>query len=44
MLSVEQCKKYLKDGDYTKQEIEEIRDSLYQLAEILVTEYIELNN
>ena len=41
MLSVEKCKKYLKNSDYTEQQIEEIRDNLYQLAEILVDDYIQ---
>jgi len=40
MLSVEQCKKFIKNSNYTDQQIEEIRDNLYQLAEILVDDYI----
>jgi hypothetical protein len=41
MLSVEECRKYLKEADYTQKQIEEMRDSLYQLAELLVTEYVK---
>jgi len=41
MLSVEKCKEFLKGREYTAQEVEEIRDSLYQLANILVLEYID---
>ena len=43
MLSVEHCEKYFKDSDYEKEEIENIRESLYQFAEILVGDYIERN-
>jgi len=41
MLSAEKCKELLKGREYTAQEIEEIRDSLYQLATILVNNYVE---
>jgi hypothetical protein len=41
MLSIEQCKKHLKNCDYTEQQIEEIRDSLHQLASILVEKYLD---
>ncbi len=41
MLSVEQCKKYLPVGKYTDEEIEQMRDNLYQLADILVEEYLK---
>lgn len=41
LLSTEQCKKYLKDCSYTDKEIEEIRNSLYQAAEILTEMYIK---
>jgi len=40
-LSVEQCKKLLPSGSYTDEQIAEIRDSLYQLATILVGEYLK---
>jgi hypothetical protein len=40
MLSFQLCKKYLKNNTYTNQQTEEIRDKLYQLAEILVSSYI----
>ena len=39
MLSIEQCRKYLK-GNYREGEIEEIRDSLYQIAIILVDSWV----
>ena len=41
MLSVEQCKKYLNSGVYTDQRIEEIRERLYQLASMLIEEYLK---
>ena len=41
MLTVERCKKYLKGSNYTDKEIEEIRNSLYQVAEILTEQYIK---
>ena len=44
MLSTEQCKKYLKGADYTIEQIERIKDSLYQAAEILVAQYINDRN
>lgn len=44
MLSVEQCKKYLPSGKYTDEKIEQMRDSLYQLAEILVEDFIKRRN
>lgn len=39
MFSISHCKKYL-DNSYTDKEIEEIRDSLYQIAEISVEDYL----
>lgn len=43
MLSVNNCKKYL-DDSYTDKEIEEIRDSLYQMVEISVEDYLKKIN
>lgn len=40
MLSVQECKQYLPPGRYTDEEVEKIRTSLYQLAEILVSGFI----
>lgn len=40
MLSVKECKQYLHPGNYTDEQIEHIRDSLYQLADLFITEYI----
>lgn len=41
MLSIEACRKILGQNKYQKtdEEIEEIRDTLYQLANILYTSY-----
>ena len=41
MLSIQQCRKYLDNCPYTEKEIENVRDSLYQIAELLVNKYIE---
>ena len=43
MLSIEECKKYLNDT-YTDEEVEEIRKSLYQAAELLIDKFIEDKN
>jgi len=40
MLSAEQVKKLLPSGHYTDEQIEEIRDSIYQLATIMVNDYV----
>lgn len=40
MLSFQSCKKLLKKDTCNNQQIEEIRDNLYQLAEILISSYI----
>jgi len=40
MLSISQCKKFLK-SDYQDNEIEEIIDVSYQLATVLVYDFIE---
>ena len=42
MLSVNYCKRHFsnKKNSYSDKEIEEIRDSLYQLAELLISKYI----
>jgi hypothetical protein len=39
MLSVQQCKKHLKNCTYTDQQMEEIKTNLYQLADIFVEQY-----
>ena len=41
MLSIEECKKYLHNGNYTDEQVEQIRQSLYQLADLFITEYIK---
>jgi len=41
MLSVEKCKEYLSDNYNTDDEIEEIRNSLYQAAELLIDKFVE---
>lgn len=40
MLSVEECRKRLKNKDISEKAILEIRDGLYQIAGALVNEYI----
>ena len=40
MFSMEECKKHLKSNNYTDAEIEEIKEALYALAGIAVTEFI----
>lgn len=40
MFSMEECKKQLKGNNYTDAEIEEIKETLYALADIAVTEFI----
>lgn len=39
MLSINQCRKYL-DNRYTDEEVKKIRDSLYQLSDVLVKKYL----
>jgi|GEM_PF-3457103 len=43
MLSVEECRKYLKKGDFSDNQVNEIKDSFYQLARILVAEFLKKN-
>ena len=43
MLSVEECRKYLKKGCFSDNQIDEIKDGLYQLAGILVAEFLKKN-
>ena len=42
MLSVNYCKRYFsnKKNSYSDKEIEEIRDILYQMAEVSIDEYL----
>ena len=40
MLSFQKCKKLFKKNTYNNQQIEEIRYNLYQIAELLVSNYI----
>ena len=40
MLSVDKCRKILGRNDLSNEEIQEIRDTLYSLGEILVNSYI----
>jgi hypothetical protein len=44
MISLEKCKKYLNGNSYANEEIEEIRSSLYQVAELLIDKFIEGKN
>lgn len=41
MFSTTECKKRLGKNNYSEREIEEIRDCLYQLASLLVDDYVE---
>lgn len=41
MISIEQCKKHLKNCDYSDEQIREIRDILYQLGEMLFDEFMK---
>ncbi len=41
MLSVKKCKAILNDNSYTDKEIEEIRNSLYQAAELLIDKFVK---
>ena len=41
MLSVQECKQYLRKGDFTDEQVEQIRDNLYQLADLFIAEYIK---
>ena len=38
MLSTEKCKNFLKDHHLPDKDVEEVRDVLYQLAELLVNQ------
>ena len=40
MLSPNEARKYLKSGNYTEEELMQILDSIYQLAELLVNQYM----
>ena len=44
MISIERCRKYLKERDYSDEETQKIRDSLYQLGEMLFDEFIHKKN
>ncbi len=41
MLSVEECKKHVVGDRLSDQQVEQIRDSFYQLVEVLVSRYLE---
>lgn len=40
MLSVDQCRQYLENASVEAEDVEKVRESLYQLANILVDEFI----
>ena len=40
MLSITECRRHLKNGVDSTKDIEEIRDCLYQLANLLVNDYL----
>ena|SRR3989338_6653656 len=39
MLSITECRRYLKDFSLTDQQIEEVRTTLYQLTDLLMAKY-----
>lgn len=41
MLSNTECKKYIRNNKYSDRQIEEIKTQLYQVAELLVSDYIK---
>lgn len=41
MLSIEECREYLDDKNLSDEEVLEIRDNLYGLAEIAIESYIK---
>ena len=41
MLSVKECKKHLKGCDFTDEQVEEVRQGLYLLANLFVEEYLK---
>ena len=43
MLSITECRRHLKNHVKSTEEIEEIRDCLYQLADLLVNDYLKEN-
>lgn len=40
MLSTAECRRRLGKDNYSEREVEEIRDCLYQLANLLVNDYV----
>lgn len=41
MLSIDDCKKHLKQPDLSEQEIESIKGNLYQLAHLMLDGYLK---
>ena len=41
MLTIEECRKYLKDFNLTDNEVEEIRNSLHSISEKLLNKHFE---
>lgn len=41
MLTIEECKKYLQKYNLSNQQIEEIRNTLYCMAENIIEDYIK---
>lgn len=42
MLSIQECKKRLPSKKFSDEQIEEIREKLYQLANIFIDEYLSI--
>ena len=40
MLSIKECRKLLKNDNLSDDEVEEINNSLYQLADVLIESYL----
>ena len=40
MLSIEKCRNRLKPSDFTNEQVGQIRDNLYQLADLFISEYL----
>lgn len=41
MLSVQECKQCLRKGDFTDEQVAQLRDSLYQTADLFIAEFIK---
>ncbi|MGI6240465.1 MAG: hypothetical protein ACOYJW_00820 [Candidatus Omnitrophota bacterium] len=44
MLSIQECKQHLKEVPLDDKQIEELRNQLYLLAEVVIQEFLEQKN